>query len=141
MACDAQSKEVEKRDTKRNSHTGPQHGRVIDHLVPPTGQIEERGLVGELPQEGHKDQNRQETEETLEADGNERRNRIAAHDLLFDYELRCSAIEKRGLTALAYTISSALMTEDNEQELREGDEKHANQDLCRFWLFNRFRTR
>ena len=91
MPGNTETKEVEKGDAQRDDDARPQHSRVINHLVPTTGEVEEGRAGSPGGHDGHKDNDGGCPKETFETDSIERGDRVLFHDLFFDDELGGSA--------------------------------------------------
>ena len=91
MSCDTETEEVEKGDAQRDDDTRPQHSRIVNHLMPTTGEVEEGRAGSPRGQDGHEDNDSGRPKEAFETDSIEGGDGVLFHDLLFDDELGCSA--------------------------------------------------
>ena len=91
MPGNTETEEVEKGNTQGDDNARPQHSRVVDHLVPTTGEVKEGRTGSPCGYDGHEDNNGGCPKETLETDSIKRGDGILCHDLFFDNELGCSA--------------------------------------------------
>jgi len=87
----AEAEEVEKGNTQCDDDARPQHGGIVNHLVPTTGEVKEGRARSPRGQDGHEDDNGGCSEKAFETDGIEGGDRVLFHDLFFDDELGCGA--------------------------------------------------
>jgi len=88
---DAETEEVEKGNTQCDDDARPQHGGIVNHLVPTTGKIEEGRTGSPGGQDRHEDDDCSCTKEAFETDSIERSDRILFHDLFLNDELGSGA--------------------------------------------------
>jgi len=82
-------KKLKKGNTQCDDDARPQHGGVVNHLVPTTGEVEEGRTRSPGGQDGHEDDNSGCPKKALETDGVEGGDRVLCHDLFFDDKLGC----------------------------------------------------
>ena len=88
---DAETKEVEKGNAQCNDNARPQHGGIVNHLVPTTGEVEEGRTRSPRGQDGHEDNNGGRPKKAFETDSIEGGDRILRHNFFFDDELGSGA--------------------------------------------------
>jgi hypothetical protein len=87
----AETEEVEKGDAQCDDDARPQHGGIVNHLMPTAGEVEEGRTRSPCDQDGYKDDNGSCSKKAFETDSIEGSNRVLCHDLFFDDELGCGA--------------------------------------------------
>jgi hypothetical protein len=90
MSSDTETKEVEKRNAQGDDDARPQNGRIVNHLVPATGEVKEGRTRSPCCQKGHEENNGGPPKETFEAYSIEGGDGVLFHDLFFDDELGSS---------------------------------------------------
>src|SRR5579872_2637941 len=91
MSSNAKAEEVEECNAQGDYDARPQYSRIVNHLVPTTGKVKERGTRSQCNQNGHEDNNGGCSEETFEADSIQWGDGILFHYLFLNEELCCSA--------------------------------------------------
>ena len=91
MPGNTKTEEVEKGDAQRDDDARPQYGRIVNHLVPTTGKVEEGRTGSPCGQDGHEGNDGGCPKEALETDSIEGGDGVLFHDLFFDDELGRSA--------------------------------------------------
>jgi len=82
-----QPKEIEKAYTERDNDARGPDGAVVDHLMPSSREVEPNRPPTHGVKDGHGDDDREETEGSFEADGDEGADGVFGHDFLLDDEL------------------------------------------------------
>lgn len=91
MSGDTETKEVVKCNAKGNDDTGPQNGRIVNHLVPTAREVEEDRTGSPCSQEGHQGNDGGCPKETFKTDSVEGGNGVFFHYFFFDDELGSGA--------------------------------------------------
>ena len=95
MPGNTETEEVEKGDAECDGDTRPQHGRIVNHLMPTTGEVEKGRTGSPCSQDRHEDNDGGCPKEALKPDSIEGGDRVLFHDLFFDDELGRSADDER----------------------------------------------
>ena len=91
MSSNTETEKVEKGNAQCDDDARPQHGRIVDHLVPTTGEVEEGRTGSPCGHDGHKDDNGTCPEKAFKTYSIEGSDRVFCHDLFFNDELGCGA--------------------------------------------------
>ena len=67
VSSNTETKEVEKRNAQGDDDARPQNWRIVNHLVPTTGEVKEGGARSPCGQEWHEENNGGCPKETFEA--------------------------------------------------------------------------